>query len=125
MGDPVGDMVQQGVGDLLDGGGHSILGVNSTDDCGPAFVTALIADADALDIGDSDEVLPDLLCQTVLVELIAQDCVSLTQSVQAVAGDGTQAADTQAGAGEGPNKRIAAETDTFNESNFPSIGIFM
>ena len=101
MGDPVGDLVQDLVGDLFDGGAHGILGIDSADDGGPAFVTALVLHTDALDIGNSDEVLPNLLSQAALVELVTQDGIGFTQSLQAVTGDGTQAADTQAGAGEG------------------------
>ena len=70
VGDPVGDLVQDLVGDLLDGCGHGILGVDSADDSGPAFVTALVLNADTLDIGNCDEILPDLLAQTVFIELI-------------------------------------------------------
>ena len=79
VGDPVSDLVQDLVGDLLDGGGHGILGIHSTDDGGPAFVAALVLYADTLDIGHGDEVLPYLLCQAVLVELFPQDGVGLAQ----------------------------------------------
>ena len=88
------------IGDLFDGGGHGVLGVDGADDGGPAFVAALVLHANALDIGHSDEVLPDLFSQAVLVELFPQDGVSLTQSVESVAGDGTQATHAQTGAGE-------------------------
>ena len=86
MGDAVGDLVEDLVGDLLDGGGHGILGIDSTDDGGPAFVTALVLNADTLNIGHSDEVLPDLFSQTALVEFLTQDGVGLTQSLQTVTG---------------------------------------
>ena len=101
VGDAVGDLVQDLVGDLLDGGGHGIGGVDGTDDGGPALVAALVLDTDGLDVGHGDEVLPDLLGQAALVELLTQDGIGLTQGLQTVTGDGTQAADTQAGAGEG------------------------
>ena len=101
MGDAVGDLVENLVGDLLDGGGHGVGGVDGADDGGPALVAALVLDADGLDVGHGDEVLPDLLSQAALVELVTQDGVGLAQGLQTVAGDGTQAADTQAGAGEG------------------------
>ena len=100
-GDALGDLVQHLVGDLLDGGGHGVGGVDGADDGGPALVAALVAHADRLDVGHGDEVLPDLTGQTALVELVAQDGVGLTQGLQTVTGDGTQAADTQTGAGEG------------------------
>ena len=101
MGDPVGDLVQDLVGDLLDGGGHGIGGVDGADDGRPALVAALVLDTDGLDVGNGDEVLPDLLGQAALVELLAQDGVGLAQGLQTVTGDGTQAADAQTGAGEG------------------------
>ena len=66
--DAVGDLTQNGVRHLFDGGGHGILGVDSADDGGPAFVTALVLHADTLDIGHGDEVLPDLAGQTGDVE---------------------------------------------------------
>ena len=56
--DACNDLVQHGVGDLLDGGGHGIGGVDGTDDGGPALVAALVLDTDGLDVGHSDEVLP-------------------------------------------------------------------
>ena len=101
VGDAVGNVVQDGVRNLLDGSGHSILGVDSADDCGPAFVAALVFNANALDVGHGDEILPYLFAQTVLVELFAQDSVSFAQSFQTVAGDSTQAANAQTGAGKG------------------------
>ena len=101
MGDPVGDLVQDLIGDLLNGGGHSVLGVNRTDNGGPAFITAFILNANALDVGNSDEVLPHLFVQTALIELFAQDRIGFTQSFQTVTGNGTQTADTQTGAGKG------------------------
>ena len=100
MGDAVGDVVQQRVGDLLDGGGHGVLGVDGADDGRPALVAALVLHADALDVGHGDEVLPDLLVQAVLLELFAQDGVSLAQRLQTVAGDGAEAADAEARARE-------------------------
>ena len=101
MGDAVGDVVEDLVGDLLDGCGHGVLGVDGADDGGPALVALLVANAHALDVGHGDEVLPYLLAEAVLVELLAEDGVGLTQGVESVAGDGAQATDTQAGAGEG------------------------
>ena len=59
MGDAVGDVVQQSVGNLFDGGGHGVGGVHGADDGGPTLVTHLIAHANALHIGNGDEVLPD------------------------------------------------------------------
>ena len=60
MGDPVGDLMEDLIGDLLDGCSHCVLGVDSTDDSGPAFVAALVLNTNALDVGNSDEILPNL-----------------------------------------------------------------
>ena len=48
MGDAVGDMMQEGVGDLLDGGGHGIGGVHRADDCRPSLITLSFSHAYAL-----------------------------------------------------------------------------
>ena len=101
MGNTVGDLVQNTVGNFFDGSRHGILGVDGADDSGPAFVAALVLDTDALDVGHSDEVLPDLFVQAVLLKLFPQDSVCFTQSMKTVAGNSAQAADTQAGAREG------------------------
>ena len=94
------DLVQNGVGDLLDGGGHCVLGIDGADDGGPALVAAVVLHTDALDVGDGDEILPGLFCKAALVELIAQDGICLAQGVQTVARDGAKATDTKTGAGE-------------------------
>ena len=80
MGDSIGNVVQQRVGDLLDGSGHSVLGVYGANDGGPAFVATLILNANALDIGNGNEILPNLFAQTVLCKFLAKDGVSFTQS---------------------------------------------
>ena len=79
VGDAVGDFVQNSVGDLFDGSGHGVNGIDSTDDGGPTLVTLTIADTDALKIGNSNEVLPDVV-QAVIVKLLTQDGISLPQS---------------------------------------------
>ena len=93
--------MQTGVGDLLDGGGHGVLGVYGTDDGGPAFVAALVLHANTLDIRHGDEVLPGLFGQAADVKFLTQDGVGLPQGFQTVTGDGTQAADAQTGPGKG------------------------
>ena len=72
-GDAGNDLVENGIGDLLDGGGHSVLGVHGADDGGPALVAALFLHANALDVRHSNEILPGLLSQAALVELVTQD----------------------------------------------------
>lgn len=57
MGDAVGDMVQEGVGDLLDGGGHGVGGVHRADDCRPALIALAVAHADVLEVGHLDVAL--------------------------------------------------------------------
>ena len=65
------DLVQNGVGDLLDRSGHSVLGVDGAQDSRPALVAAVVLDTDRLDIGDDHEILPYMLSKAVLVELVA------------------------------------------------------
>ena len=50
MGDAVGDMVQQRIGDRFDRGGHRVGGVHGADDGRPALVALVIAHADGLEI---------------------------------------------------------------------------
>ena len=100
VGDAVGDMVEERVGNFFDGGGHGVLGVDGTDDGGPALVAALVLHAHALDIGHGDEVLPHLAGQAVVGKFFTENGIGFTQGVETVPGDGTQAADTQAGAGD-------------------------
>ena len=88
MGDAVGDLVKDGVGDLFDGGGHGVLGVNGADDGGPALITAGVLNANALNIGNDYELLPNLLCKTAVVKLLTENCVGLAKSVETVSGDG-------------------------------------
>ena len=99
--DALHDVLHQVEGDVLHGGGHGILGVDRTDDDGPLIAADAVAHADAPEIRDDGEVLPHLVLQVVLQELLAQDGVALADGFQAVPGDGAQAADSQAGAGEG------------------------
>ena len=92
--------MQNCIGDLFDGSSHSIGRIHSTDDGRPTLVAHFITDTNALDIGHSNKVLPHFACQTGVVKLFTQDGISLTQGVQSVSGNGTQAADTQTRAGE-------------------------
>ena len=43
--------MQNGVGDLLDGGRHGVSGIHRTNDSGPTLVALAVADADALEVG--------------------------------------------------------------------------
>ena len=93
--------MKNGVGDLLDGGGHSVLGIDGANDSGPALVAALLLYTNALDIGDNHEVLPYALCESALIELVAENSVCLAKCVESVTGDSTQATYAQTGTGEG------------------------
>ena len=88
MGNAVGDVVQQRVGDFLDGGGHGVGGVHRADDGRPALVTLAVTHANTGKVGHGDEILPHLAGQASLVELLTEDGIGLTQSVETVAGDG-------------------------------------
>ena len=83
--------MENGVGDLLDGSGHSVLGVYGADDRGPSLVTAVVLNANALDVGDNDEILPYLFSKAALIKLVAEDSISLAQSFKTVAGDSAKA----------------------------------
>ena len=93
VGDAVRDMVQEGVGDFLNGGSHGVPGVDGADNGGPTLIAFAVLDAHALQIGHGDEVLPDLAGKAVLVELLPEDGIGLPQGLQTVTSDGTQAAD--------------------------------
>ena len=99
--DSCNDLMKNGVGNLLDGGGHCVLGIYGADDCGPAFVAGVVLYADTLDVGNCDEVLPGLLCEAALVELVAENCISLAKSLESVAGDRAKATNAETGTGEG------------------------
>ena len=54
VGDAIGDLMQQGIGDLFDGSGHGVHGVDGTDDGGPAHVALFIAVPDFTSVGVRD-----------------------------------------------------------------------
>ena len=92
--------MENGIGYLLNSRGHCVLGIYRADNSGPAFVTAVVLNANALYVGNRYKVLPYLLCESTVVKLLAENCVSLAQSVESVAGDSTEATNTEAGSGE-------------------------
>ena len=94
-------MLQQLERNVLDGRGHGVLGVDGTDDDGPAFGALAFGHADRLEIGNGGEVLPYLALETVLRELFAQDRVRFADGFQTVAGDRAEAAYAQSGTREG------------------------
>ena len=100
-GDTGGDLVKDRVGDLLDGGGHGILGVYGADDSGPSLISAFVLDTNALHVGNNNKVLPHLFCKTVLVELVAENCVCLAKSRKPVTCDSAKASYAKTGTGEG------------------------
>ena len=100
VGDSVGNFMKNSIGDLFDGCGHCVFGVNGADDCGPAFITAFVFDANALDIRNNDEILPNFFSKTVVCEFFAENCVCFTKSSKAVTGDCAKAANTKAGTRE-------------------------
>lgn len=100
VGDAVGDMMQEGVGYLLDGGGHGVGGVHRADDCRPALIALAVAHADTLEVGHGDEILPDLAGKAVLVELLSEDSVGFSQGVQAVSRYRAEAAYSESGTRE-------------------------
>ena len=73
--DALGDVVEERVGDLLDGGSHRIAGVDGTDDDGPVPRALVVADTSGLVIGHDGEVLPYFALEAVLGKLLAEDGV--------------------------------------------------
>ena len=100
-GDTGGDMLEQVEGHVLHGGGHGVHGIDRTDDHTPLVRALIVADADRFDVRDRSKILPHLALQAVLGKLLTEDGVGLPDGLQAVTGDGAQAAHAQAGAGEG------------------------
>ena len=100
-GDTGGDVLEEVEGDIFHGGGHSVHGIDRADDDAPLLGTLIVPDAHRFQIGDSGKVLPNLALQAVFGKLLPEDGVGLPDGLQAVPGDGSQAAHTQAGAGEG------------------------
>ena len=93
-----GDALEQRPVELGHLGGHDIDGVDAADDAGPVVGALALAHAGGAEIGHDGKVLPN--GQAGLVDLLTHDGVGLAQRLKTVAGDDTEAADTQAGAGE-------------------------
>ncbi len=101
VGDAVGDAVEDLVGNLLDGCGHGVNGIDGADDCGPALVAAFIFNAYALDIGNCDEVLPYLTCKAAFIEFLTEDSVCFAECFEAVTCDCAEATNAETGTREG------------------------
>ena len=99
--DSCADLVKNRVGNFLDGRGHSVLGVNGADDRGPALKAAVILDTYALYVGNNYKILPNLLCKTAIIKLLAQDRICLAERVKTVTGDSAETSYTESGSGEG------------------------
>src|SRR5699024_3133236 len=100
-GNPAGNVLEQIKRHVFHSSRHSVHSVYRTDDYTPFICPAVIPHAHALEIGDHGEILPHLALQTILGKLFPEDGVALPYSLQPVTGNGSQAADAQAGAGEG------------------------
>ena len=62
VGYSVGYMVQERIGDLLDGRTHSVGRIYRADDCGPALVSLAVLYANALNVRNCDKILPNFSC---------------------------------------------------------------
>ena len=93
---PVGQKVQKGIGNFLDGRGHGVGRVDGAENCRPALITLAVLDAGALHVGHGDKILPDLACQAVFIEFLTQNGVGFPQRLEPVAGDGAQAPHAEA-----------------------------
>ena len=88
------------IGDFFNSSGHSVFGVNCTNDCGPTLVTAFILNAYAFYIGNGNEILPNLFCKSAFIKLVTEDCICLAESVEPISCDCTKATNTKSGAWE-------------------------
>ena len=100
VGDAVGDVLQQREGNVFDGRGHRIGGVDSTQDHRIGKGALAVLDADGLEVRYDGEVLPDLALEVVLCELFTEDRVGLADAFKTVAGDRAEAAYAQSRTGE-------------------------
>ena len=89
--DARGDLCEHVVGDGLDGRAHRVLGVDGADDRRPALVSGIVLNANALDVGDNDKILPYLLGKSANIEFLAEYRVCLAERVETVAGDRAKA----------------------------------
>ena len=94
-------MLEKRKGDVLHSGGHGVYRIDGTDDDRPVKGALVIPDAHAFEVGHNGEILPHLALQAVLGKLLPQNGVGFPNCLQTIPGNGTQAAHTKAGAGEG------------------------
>ena len=81
------------------GMGTAANGITGSIDLGPTGSPGT-ADTDGPEVGDDGEVLPDLALEPVGGELLAEDRIGLPDHLEPVAGDRSETADAQPGAGE-------------------------
>ena len=101
VGDAVGNMMEEGIGNLLDSSRHSVGSVYGSDDCRPAFVTAFVFYTYALDIGNDNKILPNLAFKSVLCKFFAENSVCLSECVETVTGDCAETSYAKSGTREG------------------------
>ena len=103
LNNPVTDAAEHGEGNFRNGGSDGVNGVDSADDDSPAHIAFTLAvhitNAGGLEIRDDAEILPGHFGQG--TDFLTDDGIGLPESFEAVPGNGTDAADAQAGAGEG------------------------
>ena len=99
-GDAICDMLEKLEGNILDGGGHCVTGIDRADDDGVSEGAGVILNADRFEIGHDGEILPDLALKAVLCEFVTQDSVGFSDKLKSLSGDSAEASDAEAGAGE-------------------------
>ena len=120
------------VRNFFNGCGHGVFGVDCADNCGPAFVTAVIFYADALDVRNYNEILPYFFGKTVESKFFAENCVCFAESGKTVTGDCAKAANAKAGTRErltidhsvGKTKGFANYADFVFEEKFDGFNKF-
>ena len=92
--------MEEGEGNVLDRGGHGVAGIDGAEDDRPRIAPLPVGHAGGFEVRNNGEILPHLTGEPRLRELLTQNGIRLAHGLQAVTGDGTDTADTEAGAGE-------------------------
>ena len=92
-GDALYQVVDEVVGQVLDGDFDDVDGVDGADDAGPVEGAFAVFDAGGFEIRDDGEILPDFAFEAVFGEFFTKDGIGFADGFQTVTGDGAGAAD--------------------------------
>ena len=99
-GDAVCDMLEKLEGDILDGGGHCVTGIDRADDDGVSEGARVILNADRLEIGHDGEVLPDFFIKPRQSKFLPQNSVRFANGFEPVTSYRTHATNAESRTGE-------------------------